>query len=124
MRKFYFIYNRIFFYSVAICIVIAVFVSFYRFVLINDYVIYYEGSCDPVIESCFESCDGECYYYTKVQKYAPDIYYECGKDITDCEVANVCLLQDRRCSVVYCNQEIDEDCDNIINENILYNDSI
>ncbi len=124
MKKFNLNYNRFFYYFIIISIVFAICVSFYRFIIINDYVIYYEGSCDPNTESCFESCDDECFYYKKVKKYAPDIYSECGKDITECESANICLAQDRRCSVVYCNQEIDENCDNIINENILNNDSI
>ncbi|PIZ86732.1 hypothetical protein COX93_03360, partial [Candidatus Nomurabacteria bacterium CG_4_10_14_0_2_um_filter_30_12] len=71
----------------------------------------YEGVCDPTIEKCFIGCeDDECtkeYYYSEVQKYAPDLYAECGNDITDCESANICLPEDKECSVSYCDETID-----------------
>jgi hypothetical protein len=75
----------------------------------------YEGVCDPVLNigKCFEGCsDDACtekYYYSKMVKYAPDLYKECGEDITDCEFANACLSDDRDCSVTYCNPEVESD---------------
>ncbi|MCX6754839.1 MAG: hypothetical protein NTU81_03370 [Candidatus Nomurabacteria bacterium] len=38
-----------------------------------------------------------------MQKYSLDLYLECGKDITECKNANICLPSDRECSIMYCN---------------------
>ena len=107
--------NHIFFYSIVLCLVITIIASFYRFIIKNDYLVYYESPCDPNTKSCFESCDDNCTYYMKVQKYAPDVFVQCGKDITDCKSASVCLPSDRKCSITYCNPKIDENCDKITN---------
>jgi hypothetical protein len=85
--------------------------SFYRFIVNRDYIISYEGTCDPYINACFQGCEGDnCekeYYYSKVQKYAADLHKECGNNIIGCEAANICLANDRECSVTYCNTEVD-----------------
>ncbi|HEY0979221.1 MAG TPA: hypothetical protein VGE23_00020 [Candidatus Paceibacterota bacterium] len=83
--------------------------SYYRFILASDYMVSYEGECDPATESCFEGCeDDTCettYPYTQMQKYAADLEASCGPDITDCEAASVCLPTDRDCSITYCDAE-------------------
>jgi len=83
--------------------------SFYRFVVANDYIVEYEGECDPATESCFEGCeDDECtehYPYKHMSKYASDLRAECGPDITECEMASVCLPGDEACSVEYCDPD-------------------
>lgn len=103
--------SHIFFYLVALCIATTFFASFDRFMIRNDYFVYYENDCDPYTQSCFQSCEDECTYYSRVQKYAPDIYSQCGKDITDCESAKFCLPTDKECSVTFCNLKIDQDCE-------------
>lgn len=107
--------NHFFSYTlVALVFIVGVF-SYYRFMARQDYVVGYEGVCDPVANAnkCFEGCgDDACtekYYYSKMVKYAPDLYEECGEDITDCESANSCLPNDRECSVTYCNPEVEGD---------------
>ena len=89
---------------IPLIIVVSV-LSYYRFIINQDYVIQYEGICDPAMESCFLGCaDDECteeYGYSIVQKYAADLYAQCGSDITDCEAANMCLPDDRECSITY-----------------------
>ncbi len=115
---------------VVVAALVAGIFSYNRFLIKNDYMVGYEGECDPSFESCFVGCeDDECtqeYYYTEVQKYAPDLYKECGKDITDCDAANICLPEDNNCSVTYCNPETaneDEACSDLINTDILDEDS-
>jgi hypothetical protein len=115
------LYNHLFFYLVLFFILIALIISFCRFMIARDYVVGYEGVCDPIMKECFVGCeDEECtkeYYYTKMEKYAPDLYAECGEDITDCEEANICLPSDNNCSIVYCNSEIDGDsCETLTEE--------
>lgn len=96
-------------------------VSYFRFVVYQDYMVGYKGACDPVEKECFVECDSDICakenYYSEVQKYAPDLYKECGKDITGCQAANECLPEDRNCSITYCNKEIDGDvCDSFDKE--------
>ena len=88
----------------------------------HDYIISYEGVCDPVTETCFVGCeDDDCtkeYHYSKIQKYAPDLYNACGKTIINCKTANTCLPSDRGCSITYCDDEIDGyTCEKITEEN-------
>lgn len=103
--------KHMFFFVLSSLLIISGFVSFYRFVIERDYIAGYEGECDPAVSSCFVGCDDdECtekYFYTKMTKYAPDLYSECGKDITDCESASLCLSSDRKCSIAFCDPTID-----------------
>ena len=93
--------------------------SYVRFFITHDYIVAYEGVCDPVVNDCFIGCeDDECseeYYYSEVQKYAADLLIQCGKDITNCESANICLpTDDTKCSVTYCNVATgDEACESV-----------
>jgi len=104
--------EHIFFFILASLIIAIGLVSYYRFMVKHDYMVGYEGACDPVIEKCFMGYDGdEQYFYS-------DLYRECGKDITDCEAASVCLKNDRKCSITYCDKEIDGDVCKISVENI------
>jgi len=104
---------------VPLCL-LALGLSFYRFMVVGSYVVEYQGACDPETEHCFVGCnDDACqdtYYYTKVKKYAPDVYAECGPDVTDCAQASVCLPTDASCSITYCSPETaldDESCEDI-----------
>ena len=105
--------NHFFFYILAPLMIIVSAFSYFRFIINNDYLIGYEGTCNPATEKCFTGCtDDACtesYYYSQMIKYAPDLYKECGKDITDCEAANTCLPEDRNCSITYCDPEVDGD---------------
>lgn len=112
--------ENIFFYILIIIITVIGTISYYRFMVNEDYLIRYEGVCDPTIHTCFVGCeDDECtteYYYSDVVKYAPDLYAECGKNITDCEIANICLPKDKTCTITYCDTKTDNTCDTIIEE--------
>jgi len=94
-------------------VLIAAAVSYHRFMVVEDFIVQYEGACDPEVENCYVACeDDECsdvYYYTLVQKRAADVYAQCGEDITDCESASVCLPEDRFCSIETCDIS-EEDC--------------
>ncbi len=108
-----YLHKHFFFFVLALFIVIVGIISYYRFMVRQDYVVSYQGVCDPVKEKCFINCeDDACIkmdYYSNVLKYAPDLYAECGKDITNCEVASVCLPNDHKCSITYCDPQIDGD---------------
>jgi hypothetical protein len=112
IRYTYFREHLLFCVLAPLVIVIGV-ISYYRFMVSQDYVVAYEGVCDPAQEKCFINCeDNACTkmdYYSNMLKYAPDLYAECGKDITGCDAANVCLPSDRKCSITYCDPKIDGD---------------
>jgi len=88
-RKYFFPYILI------IAILANVGFSYYRFIIKHDYIVGYHGVCDPSIGKCFMSCDDDACtqpdYYSEMRKYEPDLYKECGLDITNCDTANVCL---------------------------------
>ena len=105
-----FLSNNFFLLVLLFAVIIVVFRSYNRFLVRYDYIVGYEGVCDPATEKCFVGVDdtsGKEYYYSKMQKYEPDLYKECGKDITDCKDASVCLPDDRKCSITYCDSKID-----------------
>lgn len=86
--------------------------SYIRFMVMHDYMVAYEGICDPAVHRCFVNCNNDActdkQYYAKVQKYDANLSTQCGKDITNCVVANVCLPQgDQKCSITYCDPKID-----------------
>lgn len=113
------IIDHLFIYTIVLCIIISIVVASYRFVIENNYMVYYESECDPYTETCFKSCEDSCTYYVKVKKHAQDVFYQCGKDITDCELASICLQSDRECSVMYCDSKVDSNCESITNSDIL-----
>ncbi len=107
--------NHFFLYIlVALIFVVSVF-SYRRFIIKQDYLVGYESVCDLAVNTnkCFEGCDDDActekYYYLKMVKYAPDLYKECGEDITNCESAKSCLPDNRECSMIYCNPEVKGD---------------
>lgn len=89
--------------------------SFYRFVVLRDYMVTYEIDCDPTTDSCYEYCEDEAcaepYYYAYMEKYAAAVHKQCGLDIIDCESASMCLPEDGdMCTITYCDAETEE-CD-------------
>lgn len=95
-------------------------ISFYRFIVVADYNVEYEGECDPVTQSCFVGCeDEECteeYYYSIIERHAIDIRNQCGPDITECAAAQICLEGEVGCEILYCDSESlpeDESCDDV-----------
>lgn len=100
-------------YTIVPLLVLLTISSYYRFIVTNDYLVSYEGMCDPINENCFVDCeDEECtseYYYTVVTRHATEIDNLCGDDITDCEAANICLPGSTECSITHCDLEVDGD---------------
>ncbi len=101
--------------------------SYFRFIVVNDYMVGYESDCDPVTSVCFIGCENdectEVHYYKKIHKYAPNLLNQCGEDITGCENANTCLKQkDDRCSIIYCDEKVSGDeCETISEKSSVQN---
>jgi len=92
--------------------------SYYRFMDSTDYLVNYEGACDPNTAHCYVDCaDAECseeYYYTIVERHARDIEALCGPDVSDCEAASTCTVSEKACSVTYCDPVTEADsCEDI-----------
>lgn len=86
--------------------------SYYRFIVQHDYMVTYEGICDPTTDSCYVGCEDDAcestYPYMTVEKYAADLYAQCGPDITDCEAASQCVEGEQSCTITFCDASVDE----------------
>ena len=102
--------NHFFSFILVVLIIVVGTISYYRFMVKHDYLVSYNGACDPSTEKCFMNCEDDACtkidYYSKVQKYEPDLYSECGSDITDCKDASLCLSDDLNCSITYCDRNV------------------
>ncbi len=108
--------NRIFYIIFALLIIGSVSATFYRIVILKDYQIEAEVSCDPTVESCFyyegvicedgavECIPEESYSYKFISKKASEIY-KC--DLTEekigCGEELFCTEGEEDCSYTYCN---------------------
>ncbi len=117
--------SKILFVIFVVFVILSSSTSYYRFVVLDDYLVSYEGECDPYEQICFIGCeDDECtseYYYSQVEKYAPNVFEQCGEDITDCENAYVCLPEDdEKCNITFCNPEFNDDaCEKLTGEDYI-----
>jgi hypothetical protein len=106
----------IFLYALIPLLLFTVIASFYRFIILNDYLVSYEGGCDPTTESCFIGCENEeCteeYFYSIIERHAVKINTLCGDDISECDDAYECPVESSSCFITYCNDSEDE-CSNI-----------
>jgi hypothetical protein len=100
--------------------IIAIALSYHRFIVAEDYVVEYEGYCDPYTQSCFVGCtDDSCaeiYYYTWIQKTAASVREQCGPNVSECESAGECAPGEEGCSVRFCSMDTvseDEMCDSL-----------
>mgnify|MGYP000088151342 FL=1 len=100
-------------YTIIPMLILAVSASYFRFMVSQDYLVTYEGFCDPYTESCFIYCEDETctdpFYSTSITRKAAAVFSVCGEDITDCEAADVCTDNETECSVLYCDPILDID---------------
>lgn len=117
--------DHYFLFTTIILVILVTIISFNRFIIMQDYIVGYEGECDLNVRDCFVGCEDEnCtkeYFFSKVQKYAPDLYKECGRDITDCVEASICLASDRECLITYCDLQAGGECESIYSEKTIKN---
>ena len=105
-------------YTLVPLVVLMIGASYMRFMVIQDYVVAYEGDCDPIVNDCFVGCDNEdCteeYYYSIVTRHTSDIRNLCGVDISDCETTNTCTVDESECFITHCDFESEGDvCDTL-----------
>ncbi len=90
--------------------------AFYRFIIMQDYLVAYEGDCEPSTQSCFVYCeDDECiepFYYSIIERRAYEVYEKCGADVTLCDDAYICPDNVAECEIIYCDPN-SEQCDEI-----------
>lgn len=111
--------NKIF-YSVFVLLLIgSVIATFVRIVIMKDYIIVAESSCDPATEKCFvwecnTKIDGECsdnpeeniWYYKIVNKKAYEIVKcEATEEKLGCNEELSCTEGEVSCSYEYCDEE-------------------
>jgi len=95
-------------YTITPLAILTISASFYRYMILEDFFVTYEIACNPQTASCFIGCeDDECteeYYFSLVTRHTNDISLLCGEDITDCEAALSCGVNEATCQVIYCDQ--------------------
>ncbi len=110
MRKVWFLKNFLPI-TLTVLLLLLMSTSYYRFIVLSDYLVSYEVECDPERSSCFIGCeDDECttqYYYFLVERHAAEIRDMCGDSIVDCEPAQNCNNGSGICAITYCDPEID-----------------
>ena len=111
------IHSKILTYSLIILLLLSAGASYYRFMVIHDYVIVAEVDCDPTSESCFVwQCDpaveGECtgdpeddtWYYKITERDAQNIP-ACDSEDDTCERFACDPETEADCSVTFCSEE-------------------
>jgi hypothetical protein len=111
--------TKIFYTIFFVLILISVAVTFYRYVILKDYQIVAEVSCDPTEEICYfyegvvcdDPIDTECvpeeaYDYKIISKNAANIYAcEQTDEKIDCGEELSCLEGEENCEYTYCDSE-------------------
>ena len=115
--------NKIFYTILILLIIASVGVTFWRIVIVKDYQIEAEVSCDPATESCFHyegvTCDisdiecvpEEAYDYKLISKNAGTIYAcEQTEEKIDCGEELSCTDGELNCSYTLCDAEAGDTC--------------
>ncbi len=110
-------------YTLIPLLIITVAASYYRFIVLHDYVVAYEIECDPVLQSCFVGCeDDECsakYHYAIMQRHASDLIELCGVNIVGCDEASICQAGESECAILFCDdQTLGHGCDDVGDEEV------
>jgi hypothetical protein len=101
--------NRIFYIILALLIIASVGATFYKIIILKDYQIVAETSCDIETEKCFSYTDeesGEVSYYKMISKKAADIALcEATEEKLGCSEELTCTENETSCSYTYCDPE-------------------
>jgi len=116
-------------YTLTPLFILMVSASYYRFLVLHNYLVSYEASCDPEFESCFVLCENEAvedlalcpgdqlFYYAEIERYGEDLINLCGDSVTDCEAADYCVDWENDCTVSYCDPNTETiSCDTLDNQ--------
>ncbi|MAZ56676.1 hypothetical protein CL653_02710 [bacterium] len=108
--------NNILLFTILPILILSIAASYLRFMVLYDYLVTYEGPCDPEVEVCFEYCETEeCddpFYYSWIEREASELIAICGElDILSCDASQECQISDKTCSISFCNSTVDTNCE-------------
>ena len=98
--------SKILFWIFGILIVISIGVTFYKYVIKKDYLVFAQIKCDPQTESCFYApcegtdCPAQIDYYKKIEKKAFNIEV-CDPAVEGCNPL-VCKDGEKDCTIISC----------------------
>ena len=105
--------RNIFFYTTVLLLILTISASYYRFMISYDYLVTYEGDCDPYSSVCYQYCeDDECtepFHHTWMTRGAATLKENCDEDITMCDFAYECTPTEEFCEIAYCDLELEAD---------------
>lgn len=100
--------NRIFYIILALLLIGSVVTTFVKIVIMKNYQIVAETSCDPAVEACYayEDEETELYFYKLISKKASDIVAcEATEEKLGCDEELSCTEGEENCSYTYCDPE-------------------
>jgi hypothetical protein len=99
-------------YTLLPLVLLMVATSYYRFMVLQDYTVGYEGMCDPYESSCYVYCEDEAcsepFYYSWMERNAGMLYDTCGELVTECDAAYECTNDDPTCYESFCKPQVEE----------------
>jgi hypothetical protein len=102
--------------AILLALVTTVAVSYYKYILLQDFMIYAQVECNPESEECFifqcsPDDDAECSFNEEEQFTYYKIIYKPAYDIPSCNTLNEeceelsCDTYESKCEVIYCSDE-------------------
>lgn len=111
--------SKILFLVFSVVLVSSVLATYYRYIVMKDYIIEAQVNCDPMVEACFvlvcdpengEECTGnpeeDTSYYKILHRNAKYIPL-CDPQAADCLVAS-CQSAEEDCSVTFCDASMED----------------
>lgn len=105
--------SKILFWTLGVLVVLSVSASYYRFMVLHDYLVQAEVDCDPSYESCFVwKCnveeDEECTGDPEEDTWYYKIAYRNAKNIPSCSA------EDEECDQFTCPEGGEEECSEVL----------
>ncbi len=110
--------SKILFSALVVFVILSVSATFYKTVILQDFIVYTEVDCDPTIESCFMwTCDPEtdeeeaCTGNLEEDTWYFKIAYRNAKNVEHCDLNNEsclpfqCSKEEPECREVLCSEE-------------------
>ncbi len=106
--------KKILLFLLILLIVCTIVSSYYRFVIIQDYLVTYKVNCDPSSASCYIGCSDETcaepYPYALVERPAQILSKLCPGGKPECLAANTCSPREQQCQTHLCDSGAGNDC--------------
>lgn len=97
-------------YTILPLFILTVMATYYRIIILQDYLVSYQLPCDPSTHSCyFDSETSSSFYF--VERKASQLSLLCGSNsVLDCSAATTCEVGEESCLVQFCQPDFGQSC--------------